>query len=410
MDIKKRLIILNFLEYFSFGTWLLSAGAYMIVTLKFTGLQVGAVYATLGIASMFMPPLLGIIADKWLNTEKLFGVCHLILAVLFMLLSQASSFEAFYMFMLLISMFYMPSLALNKSIAYHFLEKGGHNPAKIFPSIRVWGTVGFILAAWAIDLMELKFVKEQFYMGASISLILGVYAFLLPTIPIDKSKGKSLLQRFGLDAFELFKDRNTAIFLFFSFLLGTVLQITNIWGVPFLDDFKINYADSFAVKHSVVLMSLSQMSEVVFILAIPYFLRKFGIKKIVIISILAWVFRFGFFAIGTPEGIGLIFLVLSMIVYGMAFDFYFVSGSLYINHIADTKIRSGAQGVFLMMVNGFGAAFGGYASGFIIDLYTTNGVKDWPSIWFAFTIYALIIGVAFVILFKNNTDSEKKLI
>ncbi|WP_282081230.1 nucleoside permease [Aquimarina algiphila] len=410
MNIKTRLTILNFLEYCSFGSWLLSAGAYMIVTLKFSGTQVGAVFSTLGIASMFMPPLLGVIADKWLNTEKLFGVCHLILAVLFMFLSRASSFNNFYLIMLLISMVYMPSLALNKSIAYHFLEKGGHNPAKTFPSIRVWGTVGFILVAWTIDLMELKFAKEQFYLGALISTVLGFYAFLLPTIPIDNSKGKSLFQRFGLDAFELLKDKNTAIFLFFSFLLGTVLQITNIWGVPFLDDFKINYADSFAVKHSVALMTLSQMSEVVFILAIPYFLKKFGIKKVVLISILAWVFRFGFFAIGTPEGIGLIFLVLSMIVYGVAFDFYFVSGSLYINHIADTKIRSGAQGVFLMMVNGFGAAFGGYVSGFIVDLYTINGIKDWTSIWVAFTIYALIIGIAFAILFKHNADSEKKLI
>lgn len=300
----------------------------------------------------------------------------------------------------------MPTLALNNAISFHLLEKEGLEPSKSFPGIRVWGTVGFIIAAWVIDLMDIKLSNEQFYLGASTSLCIAIFSIFLPTIPINKVANKSVAARFGLDAFKLFKGKNFAIFLFFSFLLGTILQITNIWGVPFLDDFKATHQDSFVVKHSIFLMTISQISEVVFILAIPYFLKHYGIKKVVAISIMAWVFRFGFFAIGNPEGIGLIFLVLSMIIYGVAFDFYFISGSLYVNQIANPNIRAGAQGLFIMMINGFGSAVGGYASGIVVDFFSDNVHKNWTVIWLVFAGYAFIIAIAFMLLFQHQHSKK----
>ncbi|MFC5046978.1 nucleoside permease [Aquimarina hainanensis] len=411
MHIKTRLTILNFLEFFSWGAWLLSAGAYMSTTLGFTGVQIGSVYATLGIASIFMPPVIGIIADRWIPAEKLFGISHLLLAGLFVVLTSMTSFNSFYMVTFLVALVYMPTLALSNSISYYNLEKEGLDSVVTFPPIRVWGTVGFIIAAWLVDVLGLKVSHEQFYLAAAASVLLGGYSFSLPLIPIVKNTSRTLFQRFGLDAFVLFKNKNLAIFLVFSVLLGAALQITNIWGVPFLNDFSISYKDSFVVKHAVFLMSLSQVSEVLFILAIPFFLKRFGIKIVVLISMFAWVFRFGFFGVGSPEGMGLLFLITSMIIYGMAFDFYVISGSLYVDKMSDAKVRSSAQGLFMMMVNGFGAVLGAYISGFVVDYYTANnGIKDWASIWFICAVYALIIGVLFALVFRYKHTGEENLV
>ena len=406
MNIKQRLIIFNFLEFFAWGTWLLSAGTYMSASLHFTGIQVGSIYATMGIGSLFMPPIMGIVADKFVNAEKLFGISHFIMTGLFYLLAQVSGFSAFYILMLLISMFYMPTIALNNSISYYSLEKNNLNVVKVFPPIRVWGTIGFILAAWMIDLLGWKSGKEQFYLSAIATFILGIYAFTLPKVPVSKGKGKSIVHRFGLDAFVLFKRKQIAIFLIFSVLLGAALQITNIWGVVFLSDFEVGFKNSFAVKHSVFLMSLSQISETLFILAIPFFLKRFGIKKVMLMSLFAWVFRFGFFGIGNPEGWGIVFLILSMIIYGLAFDFFNISGSIFIDNEVSPQIRSSAQGLFMMMVNGVGAFWGGTVSGYIVDIFTNNSVRDWPMIWLSFALYALVIGISFSLLFKYKHNYE----
>ncbi len=410
MSTKQRLTILNFLEFFAWGSWLLSAGAYMSVTLNFNGIQIGSVYATLGFASLFMPPIMGVIADNWLSAEKLFAFSHLVLAGLLISLGFVESYDLFYVLMFLVSMFYMPTLSLNNSISYYNLEKEHFDLVKDFPPIRVWGTVGFIIAAWLIDIMDWKASVNQFYLSAVASLVLGFYAFTLSKTPIFKTKDKTLIQRFGLNAFVLFKQRNVAIFFCFSILLGAALQITNIWGVPFLTDFELNYKDSFAVKHAVFLMSLSQLSEALFILLIPYALKKFGIKKVMLISLTAWVFRFGFFGFGSPEGTGLLFLVLSMIIYGLAFDFFNISGALFVDKVTSPKLRSSAQGLFMMMVNGLGVILGGYASGYVVDHFTLINIRDWKSIWLVFAAYAIIIGVAFALLFKykHSNDEIKK--
>jgi len=400
MNIKTRLIIMNFLQFFVWGCWLISLSGYLINTLGFSGFQVGSIYATAGIASLFMPGLLGIVADRWFNAEKVLGVCHLIGAALFLWASTITNYDVLYWIMLFYAMAYMPTIALNNSVAYHLLEKRGHDVVKEFPPIRVWGTIGFIVAMWFVDLLGLKNGAGQFYLSAAASLILGVYALFMPQCKPDKSqRKKSVVSSLGLDAIVLFKSPKMAIFFVFSMLLGAALQITNTFGQPFLMDFSVNYPTSFAVTHPGILMSISQISEPLFILAIPFFMKRFGIKNVMLISMLAWVLRFGLFGFGNP-GSGFILLVLSMIIYGMAFDFFNISGSLFVEMETTTKIRSSAQGLFMIMTNGIGTIIGGLVSGLVVDRFTVDGVKDWPSIWFAFAAYALVLAILFPIFFK----------
>ena len=406
MGIKIRLTFMNFMQFFVWGAWLISLGGYMIVTLKFTGGQVGSIYATMGIASLFMPALMGIIADKWVNAERVFGMSHLIGAVLLLLASQVTSFSSMYIIMLLISLFYMPTIALDNTVSYSVLEQKGYDIIKDFPPIRVWGTIGFITAMWVIDFAHWTVSPMQLYVSSGASLLLGVYAFTMPKCrPENTTKGGSFLTALGLDALVLFKKRKMTIFFIFSLLLGAALQITNTFGEPFLHDFAGKFADSFAVKHPGILMSVSQMSETLFILTIPFFLKRFGIKKVMLMSMFAWVFRFGLFGVGNP-GSGLWLLILSMIIYGMAFDFFNISGSLFVETEAEPRIRASAQGLFMIMTNGFGAFIGGTLSGMIVDYFTSDGVRDWQDIWFTFSAYALVVGILFMILFKYKHNPK----
>jgi NHS family xanthosine MFS transporter len=409
-SIKFKLTVLNFLEFFVFGTWLLSFGKYMFATLHFSGSQIGAVFMTLGLASLVTPGLMGIIADKWLGPNKLFAILHILGGVLLYFLAQQHDYHGVYLFTLLYLMLYMPTIALDNTISYCILQRNGLDVVTTFPPIRVWGTIGFIIATWITDIFGWGINANQFYFAAVASMALGLYTFTLPDCPVEKTtEKKSLVQALGLDAFVLFKDKKMAIFFFFSMLLGAALQITNMWGEAFLHDLGNikEYADSFIVRYNGIVMSLSQISETVFILTIPFFLKRFGIKKVMIMSMLAWFFRFGLFAIGSPVGIGAVAIILSMVVYGMAFDFFNISGSLFVEQETDKKIRGSAQGLFMMMTNGLGAMIGAYGSGKIIDLFTQNGVKDWPAIWWTFAIYALVIAVLFAILFKYKHDPEK---
>jgi MFS transporter, NHS family, xanthosine permease len=281
-------------------------------------------------------------------------------------------------------------------------KKKGHNVVKEFPAIRVWGTIGFIIAMWIVDLFGLKEGPAQFYLCATASLLLGIYAFTMPPCTPEKQrKSKSFISALGLDAFVLFKRPRMAIFFLFAMLLGAALQITNMLGEPFLMDFKTNFKSTFVVTHPGLLMSISQISETLFILTIPFFLNRFGIKKVMLISIFAWFFRFGLFGIGNP-GSGLILLVLSMIIYGMAFDFFNISGSLFVEMETEKKIRASAQGLFMIMTNGIGSIIGGLTSGWIVDYFTKDGIKDWRSIWFSFAAYALILGIIFPFAFRYS--------
>ena len=405
MNIKYRLIVLNFLEFFVWGSWLISLGSYLF-KLGFTGLQITSIYGTMGVASLFAPALLGIVADKWVNAERVLGICHIVGAVLLFWASTVTDYKLLWIIMLLNCCMYMPTIALNNTVSYIALEKKGFDIVKMFPPIRVWGTVGFICAMWTVDLLGFNQSHLQFYVSAVAGVVMGLYSFTITKCPPVKSEKKSLAASLGLDAFVLFKQKKMAVFFLFAMFLGAALQITNTFGLPFLDDFGKLYPDSFAVKHPGILSSVAQISETLFILTIPFFLKRFGIKQVMIMSILAWVFRFGLFGIGNP-GPGFLFLVLSMIVYGMAFDFFNISGSLFVEREADIKIRASAQGLFMLMTNGLGATLGAPISGLVVDHFTHDGVKDWQSIWFCFAAYALVLGIIFPLVFKYKHDPLK---
>lgn len=417
MGIKKRLIVMSFLQFFIWGSWLISLGGYLGRVLNFEGGQIGSIFATLGIASLIMPGIIGIIADKWINAERLLGICHIFGAAALFYASTLTDYNHMYWAMLINLFFYMPTISLNYSVAYNALEEHKFDIIKDFPPIRTFGTVGFIVAMWVVDLSGFKNTNAQLYVGSVASLVMALYSFTLPQCPPSKTEHKSWFSAFGLDALVLFKSKKMVVFFLFSMLLGAALQITNSYGDLFIGSFKDipAYAESFGVKHSVILLSISQMSETLFILTIPFFLRKFGIKQVMLISMLAWVLRFGLFGIGNP-GNGLILLILSMIVYGMAFDFFNISGSLFVETEAKPEIRASAQGLFMMLTNGVGAILGGYASGAVVDFYSVYGdarkliSRDWPTIWFIFAAYALILSLVFPFVFRyKHNPSELKI-
>ncbi len=409
-----------FLQFFIWGSWLITIGAYWFQTLPviyplfnknheslWTGSAFGALFSTMGIASLFMPALLGIIADKWVNAEKLYGLCHILGAAVLFCLPMVKHPTTMFWVMLLNMVFYMPTLALSLAVSYSALKRNGKDVVKDYPPIRVWGTVGFIVALWMVSLLHIETSAHQFYVASGAALMLGVYAFTLPKCPpqLSHDKNQSLLNVLGLNSFSLFRNRKMAVFFIFAMLLGAALQLTNAYGDTFLHDFaKIEkYKDSIAVKYPAIMMSVSQISETLFILAIPFFLRRFGIKQVIFISMMAWVFRFGLFAWGNP-GNGLWMIILSCIVYGMAFDFFNVSGSLFVETQSDASIRASAQGLFMMMTNGIGAVLGSAISGIIIQKYFTgtDSSKDWHGIWLTFASYALIVAVLFSLLFKHK--------
>ncbi|WP_353183791.1 nucleoside permease [Parapedobacter lycopersici] len=404
MSIKIRLIAMSFLQFFIWGAWLISLGSYMGSQLNFSGFQIGSVYATMGIASVFMPGLLGIVADRWVNAERVLGAAHLIGASTLIGVANVTDFQSFYLLMLLNSLFYMPTIALSNSVSYNVLTQKNHDVVKTFPPIRVWGTVGFILAMWAVDFLGWTAHGNQLYVAAGAGLLLGCYAFTLPPSPpyTGGLRKKSLAVSLGLDALVLFRKRKMAVFFLFSLMLGAALQITNAFGGPFLSDFKNTYPESFGVQHPNLLLSISQLSETFFILLIPFFLTRFGIRNVILFSIIAWMLRFGLFGLGNPAD-KLYLLVLSMVVYGLAFDFFNISGSLFVEKEADPAIRSSAQGLFMIMTNGFGAIIGGIGSGWVVDHFTdAAGVRDWPGIWFTFAGYALVLAVLFMVTFRDK--------
>ena len=398
MNLRLRLTIMQFLEFFIWGSWLISFGNYMN-SLGMGG-KIGALFATLGIASFIMPTIAGIIADRWLNSEKLLGILHLLGACCLFLASTTKDYHHLYLFMFLNALVFMPTIGLSYSVCYSIMAKNSMDAVKVFPSIRTWGTVGFIVAMWIVDQAKWGLSSNQLVLASASALVLGVYSFSLPSSPPTKvQKGSSLISVLGLDALVLLKERKMAIFFLFAILLGVCLQITNTYGSTFLGSFAAKYPDSFVVVHNNTLLSISQISEALFILAIPFFMRRFGIKTVMLMSLGAWVLRFGLFGFGNP-GTGLIWLVLSMIVYGMAFDFFNISGSLFIEKETPPKFRASAQGMLMMVTNGLGAIIGNYGAQLIVNHYTKDEVTDWPACWFIFAGYALVVGILFALCFR----------
>ena len=406
MGIKLRLIIMNFLQYGVWGAWLITLGAYLGGTLHFDNVQIGSFFATMGIASLFMPAVMGILADRVIPAQKLLGICHFVAAAFLIYGAQQTEYVNLYAAILLSVMFYMPTIALSNSVAFNALEKSGLDTVKDFPPIRVWGTVGFICSMWVVDLLKLGLTSNQLYFSAALGVILGLYSFTLPACPINTNPGNSsLIDKLGLKAFSLFKQRKMAIFFIFSMMLGMSLQITNAFADGYIKGFGDvaiygdQYLGTFGVEHSTILISLSQISETLCILLIPFFLHRYGIKKVMLISMVAWVLRFGLLGAGNP-GSGVWMFFLSMIVYGVAFDFFNISGSLFVEHETNDSIRSSAQGVFMIMTNGFGAFIGSYVAGAVVKAY------GWPDSWFIFSAYSLVIAVLFSLIFKYKHTPE----
>src|SRR5690606_379047 len=453
MGIKSKLIAMNFLQFFVWGAWLITIGNYWFGDKQWDGTQFGAVFGTMGIASIFVPTLTGIIADRWINAERLYGLLHILYGLVLFYLPQVDNPSSFFYVMLLAMCFYMPTIALNNSISYTILENKGFDVIKDFPPVRVWGTVGFIAAMWLVNLSGNKATEGQFYIAGVSAVLLGLYAFTLPKCPPERliDKNAPLPEQLGLNTFKLFGNYKMALFFIFSMFLGGALQLTNAYGDVFIDEFKHfpQYADSFVVKYSTIIMSVSQISETLFILAIPFFLKRYGIKKVMIISMLAWVLRFALFAYGDPAT-GLWMILFSCIVYGMAFDFFIISGSLFVETNTNAKIRSSAQGLFMMMTNGFGAVIGSNVAGWAIDKYFTKSftsatdlaaelnttadnptfltilkdsfrvninesgvlsnevlLKDWQGIWLTFATYSFVVAVLFALFFKHKHNPNE---
>ncbi|RKW63520.1 MAG: MFS transporter [Riemerella sp.] len=439
MNIKIRLIILSFLQFAVWGAYLTSMGNYLgSIGL---GQQIGLFYAMQGFVSILMPAIMGIIADRWIPAQKLLGISHLIAAIFLgaagyygMQHSDSTDFTTLFSLYSLSVMFYMPTIALSNSVAYSALINNNFDTIKTFPPIRTFGTIGFIVAMLFVNFagfengsFTLNFSNSQgfvsfqntyaqFFVSAFLGIVLFAYSFTLPHCPTNKSDEKQTLSdALGLKAFALFKDKKMAIFFVFSMLLGISLQITNGYANPFITSFKDipQYADSWGANNANALISLSQVSETLCILLIPFCLKRFGIKKVMLMAMFSWFLRFGLFAVGDP-GSGVWMFILSMIVYGVAFDFFNVSGSLFVDQETDPNIRSSAQGVFMMMTNGFGSTIGMLVAGEIVNHYQifsdidpVTKMNGWYSAWAIFACYSLVVAIMFMIVFKYKHTPEK---
>lgn len=436
-NIRFRLTIMNFLQFAVWGAYLTCVGNY----LGKVGLGdlIPWFYSIQGIVSIFMPAIMGIIADKYIQPQKLLGICHLLAGTL-MLCCWYLGYNAEVMcstpdrivlltFYSLSVAFYMPTLALSNTVAFSTLRNNGYDTITAFPPIRVFGTIGFIATMWFVNCatltsdghfffsleneMRFQYTFMQLFVSGAIGIFLGAYCFTLPQCIITKNtENKTIIQKLGLDAFKLFKSKKMALFFIFSMLLGMSLQITNGYATPFITSFKgvADYANTFGANNATLLTSLSQISEALCILLIPFCLHRFGIKKVMLIAMFAWVLRFALFGFGNP-GNGVWMFVLSMIVYGVAFDFFNVSGALFVEKETDKTIQASAQGLFMLMTNGIGASIGTLLAGNIVNHFCQwkNGflLGDWQTTWTIFAAYSLLIAVLFLFIFKYKHSSSQ---
>ncbi len=436
-SLKTRLIVMNFLQFAVWGAYLTSMGNYLGPAGM--GTKIAWFYAIQGIVSIFMPTLMGIIADKFIQPQKLLGICHLVAGSMMLGLAYLGSTSptpnpALFIAIYTVSVaFYMPTLALSNTAAFTILKNHGLDTVTHFPPIRVFGTVGFIATMWFVNCAcltdgsfgftlareagKFQYTYMQFGVSGVLGILLFLYCFTLPACPLVKCETRrSFSQMLGLDAFRLFREKRMALFFIFSMLLGMSLQVTNGYAGPFITHFiaQPEYADSFAANNATLLVSLSQIAEALCILLIPFFLRRFGIKKVMLIAMVAWVLRFGFFGMGDPAFPGVILFILSCIVYGVAFDFFNVSGGLFVDNEVSPELRASGQGLFMLMTNGLGATIGTLSAGAIVDHFcqwtdvTVNGetglylIGDWSSAWYIFAGFALVVAVLFALLFREK--------
>ena len=421
-SIKLRLIVMNIIQWAVWGSYLTSMGSYLASVGLAT--RIGIFYSMQGIVSIFMPTLMGIVADKFMPAQKLLGLCHGIAGAAMagaglygMSAGSEVSFGILFGLYAVSVAFYMPTIALSNSVAFGILERNGYDTVKDFPPIRVFGTIGFICAMLFVNFMtngagvQYQHSYNQFIVSGICGLAMFLYCFTLPECPCNKNAGaeQTLAERFGLNAFSLFKDRQMAIFFIFSMLLGVALQITNGFANPFISHFQEvpEFADTWGARNANALISISQISETLGILLIPVAMKIFGIKRVMLIAMFAWVLRFGLFGAGNP-GSGVWMLILSMIVYGVAFDFFNISGALYTNMRTSEKLQNSAQGLFMLMTNGIGATIGTLSAQAVVNHFVYNAAEpNWSAAWYTFAAYALVVAFLFMILFKTPKNEDK---
>jgi len=417
MDLKFRLIIMNFLQFFVWGAWMMTLGHYGFVEKQWNGAEFGLVFSTMGFASLIMPTLFGIIADKW-QAKYVYAILHLLFGATMCFLPLIDAPMPFFWVLFVAMSFYMPTIGLNNSIGFNVLKNEGKDPTTYFPPIRVWGTVGFIVAMWITNLFTKEWgfgqsIKVSFFIAAIMAFALSLFSFIF--LPVVKKEPKSLaaktlVQKLGLEAFVLFKQKKMVLFFVFSLMLGAALQLTNAYGDSFLQDADVFPKGGIINNFSTIILSISQISETLFILAIPFFMKRLGIKNVMLLSMLAWVLRFGLFGLAGNTNSGFALIVSSCIIYGMAFDFFNISGALFVEKNTDSSIQSSAQGVFMLMTNGVGAVLGNIIAGFVIAKWFENPIthtKDWPGIWYSFAGYALVVAVLFTVLFRYKHNPKE---
>ena len=438
-NLKSRIAAMNFLEFAVWGAYLTSMGNYL--GKAGMGAEIAWFYAIQGIVSIFMPTIMGIIADKFIQPQRLLGICHLLAGAgmvgLFMLGEGSATpdktlFIAVYAFSV---SFYMPTLALSNTAAFVMLKENGYDTVKDFPPIRVLGTVGFIATMWFVNCAvfvddvwftlgdnaaKFQYTHFQFLVSGVLSLVLFAYCFTMPQCKLVEKESQSIWETLGFTAFRLFKTKRMALFFIFSMFLGMSLQVTNGFATPFLTHFQClsEFADTFAANNATLLVSISQVAEALCILLIPFFLKRYGIKTVMLIAMFAWVGRFGFLGLGDPGFPGVILFILSCLVYGVAFDFFNVSGGLFVDQECDEKVRASAQGLFMLMTNGLGATIGTLIAGQVVYHYCSwqevviNGkttsllIGEWSTPWFIFAAYALVVAVSFMLVFKDSKQSR----
>ncbi len=422
--IKAKLTIMNFLEFAVWGAYLTSLGIYLAGA--GLGDKIYWFYTVQGIVSIFMPAIIGIIADRWIQAQKMLSICHTIAGVFMCAAAyychtsgSAIEFAPLFTLYTISVAFFMPTIGLANSVAYTALNKANLDTVVHFPPIRVFGTIGFIASMlltnfFMIDGVSMQKTYFQLASSGVFSFILAIYALTMPKCPTSKAQSTSLVDAFGLRAFALFKHKKMAIFFIFSMLLGVSLQITNGYGTTFINAFEsiAEYEKTWGAQNATALVSLSQISETLCILLIPFCLKRFGIKGVMMIAMMGWVLRFGFFGLGNPGG-GVWLFVLSMIVYGVAFDFFNIAGSLYVDKQTDPSIRSSAQGLFMLMTNGIGATFGTLAAGQVVNTLVYSQptpelqMAGWHTSWYIFAAYALAVAVMFWLIFRDDEPHAK---
>lgn len=417
MSLKLRLIIMNFLQFFVWGAWMMTLGHYGFVEKQWNGAQFGLVFSTMGFASLIMPTLFGVIADKW-KANYVYAILHLLFGATMLFLPMIDSPISFFWVLLVAMSFYMPTIGLTNSISFNVLKGEGKDPVTYFPPIRVWGTVGFIVAMWVTNFFTKEWgmgqsIKVSFQISAALAFVLGVFSLVsLPVVKTEnriRKEKRTLVEKLGLEAFVLFKQKKMALFFLFSLLLGAALQLTNAYGDSFLQDHTVFPKGELINNFSTIILSISQISETLFILAIPFFMKKFGIKKVMFFSMMAWVLRFGLFGLADNSLMGFGLVIASCIIYGMAFDFFNISGALFVEQNTDASVQSSAQGLFMLMTNGVGAVLGNIVAGLVIVQWFEDPAtleKDWQGIWMAFAGYALVVGILFSILFKYKHQGD----